>query len=228
MAWGFVNIGGAASSGDAVKRERAAFDTAGNHTWTCPDGVKQIDVMLVGGGEGGTKASGSGNDRGGFGGEAVLRWGIEVTPGETYDITIGAGGAAGNGLSGKAGGNTTAFGLTARGGDSATYMGAWGGTHGGSGSNSDPGPQPGQHGMYNPYDGWYYGCGGGGSRWSSYKSYPGGLHYQTRGRGGDGALYSATPATNGQPGGGGGGAGIAGQASCTAGAGGCGIVLIYY
>ncbi len=60
-------------------------------TFTIPTGVSQTDVLIVGGGGG----SGSGSSAGGGGGGGVLRHTtFGVTAGDTWDITIGPGGAA--------------------------------------------------------------------------------------------------------------------------------------
>ena len=92
------------------------------------------EITLVGGGGGGSA--------GGGGGGQVIYSDTEITiSNQTYSISVGAGGAAGNsnitangGANGYNGGNTTAFGLTALGGggggawtNSAPFTGAQGG-----------------------------------------------------------------------------------------------------
>lgn len=82
-------------------------------TWTVPSGVTSIRVLLVGGGDGGQAGedgkspeseNGYAYDHiGGTGGQggvagsggAIYQFYKEVSPGETYSITIGSGGAAG-------------------------------------------------------------------------------------------------------------------------------------
>ena len=72
-------------------------------TFTVPDGVNELRVILIGGGDGGAFGRGAYA----FGaGAYVYESDIGVTAGETYTITIGAGGAAGENV-GAAGGETT-------------------------------------------------------------------------------------------------------------------------
>jgi len=105
----------------------------GSGTWTVPEGVTRIRVILVGGGTGGTGGSAGANGRtytttpvysgaggaGGNGGEggAVFELDIEVTPGMQFVFACGAGGSGGpggqvNGMSGSIGnpGGDTTFG----------------------------------------------------------------------------------------------------------------------
>jgi len=110
------------------------FFTA-NGSWTCPTGItKIIAVITAGGGGGGGQGVSSFEDdtRSGAGGSGGNFEGmITVSPGTTYNIVIGAGGACGNNTNnkslnpGSAGGNTTAFGITATagGGGSGSYTG---------------------------------------------------------------------------------------------------------
>ncbi len=100
-------------------------------------GAGTIDVLLVGGGGGGGAASGGGGGAGGF----VYRTGLSVEPG-VYSIAVGRGGAGGDSsnasdVSGKAGGATSAFGLTALGGGAGggRTAGGAGGSGGGAGAN---------------------------------------------------------------------------------------------
>lgn len=223
-----------------IKEQIAIFDTPGEHTWICPDDVSVVEVLLAGGGQGGGYGSNSSSTGGygGNGGEVIVKT-LHVTPGESYLFSIGAGGVAATSADvGGVGENTTAFGLVARGGSRSDNIGAMGAswyTYSGSLSEST---LSGAHGVLNTYDGWYYGCGGGGG--SPYgqrerRPYPGGLSHQNRGRGGIGALSSSdgveyrVHAENGQPGGGGGGGGkqqYNGYGG-NPGNGGCGIVIIY-
>lgn len=81
-----------------------------NGTWTVPNGVVSIRVVIVGGGQGGAsgcegesgKVGGAGGAGGvgGTGGEGgsggkFFRIDLKVTPGDRYPITIGAGGVGG-------------------------------------------------------------------------------------------------------------------------------------
>jgi hypothetical protein len=70
------------------------FTTVGSNTWIAPDGVTSIEYLIVGGGGG----SGGGYDNGaggGGGGGMVLSGTTSVTPGTTYTVVVGDGGAAG-------------------------------------------------------------------------------------------------------------------------------------
>lgn len=71
-----------------------------SQSWTVPDSVKRVDVLAVGGGQGGWGGGTGGaayNGVGGKGGVAVLVRDLPVTPGESILVTIGAGGAGGAG-----------------------------------------------------------------------------------------------------------------------------------
>ena len=121
-----------------------SFTSSGS--WTCPDGVSQVDYLVVAGGGGG------GLDIGGGGGAGGFRTGTSfpVIPGTTYTITVGSGGAGGAGSStAVSGGNSIFSSVTSNGGGSGgsrlgsspypNYNGANGGS-GGGGSASGPGP----------------------------------------------------------------------------------------
>jgi hypothetical protein len=71
------------------------YSTAGVYNWTCPAGVTSLSVACWGGGGGGGfggTAAGSGGDGGGGGAYSIKT--VTVTPGTTYVITVGAGGAS--------------------------------------------------------------------------------------------------------------------------------------
>lgn len=83
--------------------------TSGSGVWTVPTGVRRITIDLVGGGGGGSSGSEndpytSGGGGGGSGGRLVRI--LNVTPGDTFSYTVGAGGAAGDHSLGTAGQNT--------------------------------------------------------------------------------------------------------------------------
>jgi hypothetical protein len=63
----------------------------GTGEWVCPTGVTQVEYLIVGGG------GGSGSQYGGGGGAGGFRTGtgLSVTAGDTYTVTVGAGGAGG-------------------------------------------------------------------------------------------------------------------------------------
>jgi hypothetical protein len=117
-------------------------------TWTVPCGVTSITVDIYGGG-GGAGGGGGGSNGGlfgtrgggggGGGGHASIT--ISVTPGSTFNYSIGGGGCGGsNGGDGSSGGNGTAGGNTTFNGPNANLV-ANGGARGtgGSGSNGSPG-----------------------------------------------------------------------------------------
>jgi hypothetical protein len=69
-----------------------------NGTFTVPTGITAVEVVAVGGGGGG----GGGADviaGGGGGGGQVVQRQVPVTPGQTYNVSIGAGGHGGQGAS---------------------------------------------------------------------------------------------------------------------------------
>lgn len=72
-------------------------------TWVVPPNVYSVSIMAIGGGGGGVYSTSGGS--GGSGGD--LRWieTVSVTPGETLDVVVGAGGAKGT-TTGTAGGES--------------------------------------------------------------------------------------------------------------------------
>ena len=114
---------------------------AGTHSFKVPDTVTSVDVELAGaGGGGGGCASIRGRNApgGNGGGGAVIKFTADVNSSQTYEIVVGAGGKGGNGSAsttvmasagaGEAGGESTAFGKTVKGGEGGTggrvYFGA--------------------------------------------------------------------------------------------------------
>ncbi|MBK6784229.1 MAG: hypothetical protein IPG79_11080 [Saprospiraceae bacterium] len=68
-----------------------SFTVPGNHTFTVPVGVTSITVEVWGGGgRGGSRTSGS-NGSGGGGGGAYSRQTVNVIPGESFVLEVGAG-----------------------------------------------------------------------------------------------------------------------------------------
>lgn len=73
--------------------------------WTVPDGVTVLHLILVGGGDGGRKGRNGDFDRAGADGASgsggmVWAGGLNVTPGQRFAVTIGAGGEANGGTGG--------------------------------------------------------------------------------------------------------------------------------
>ena len=170
--------------------------TAQSGTWSVPDGITSVDVLLVGGGGSG----GSGTGGGGGGGAMVQVTSFPVTPGTSVPYGVGNGGSSPgtNGGYGYQGGNTTFGTLVAYGG-------------GGGGSS-----HPGRQGAGRPG-----GCGGGGAIYPT-GSFPAGNSSQPGAPGFSASNGSGNP---GEPGnfGGGGGVGAAGGASFGQNTGGAGI-----
>jgi hypothetical protein len=122
---------------------------AATNTWTAPEGVTSVQVLLVGGGGGGGGNSTTSGGGGGGGGQ-VINKNITVVPGTTYAIILGSGGygaltstnAGSNGgnstfgtlltaLGGGGGGNNTALGF-----NNVAFNGLSGGNGGGVASNT--------------------------------------------------------------------------------------------
>lgn len=128
--------------------------TSGSGTWTVPDGVTSIDVLVVAGGGGAGYADSEDKYKSGAGGAGGLIWvqgvtqlgTINIVPGNTISYSIGSGGAGSNDKNneGAIGGDTT-FGILAAkggggGGSSNKVNGLAGGSGGGAGvKNNGPG-----------------------------------------------------------------------------------------
>ena len=100
------------TGGREGERGSDVYDSPGTYTWTCPPGVTSVTVECWGGGGGG--------------GGAFNRSTIDVNPGETYTITVGAGGTSGNNANGGPGGTTTFTGI----GGTVSASGGSGGSRG--------------------------------------------------------------------------------------------------
>jgi hypothetical protein len=119
-----TQVTGVTSLSDFVLGEVAAVVTfSTNSTFTVPAGVYQITVEAWGGGGGGGGTSSTGG-AGGGGGGAYAQATINVTPGQTYNVTVGTGGVGGTGSgSGAAGGDSyfaTGSDVRAKGGSGGT------------------------------------------------------------------------------------------------------------
>lgn len=123
-------------------------------TWTVPENVHFVDLILIGGGGGGGGgySGGSGSDGGGGGGggssgAVTFYEHVKVTPGQEVPIIIGAGGNGGNGEStgsataGSDGGSTQFL---------NTYLTSQGGKGGNRGDSSNGG-LGGRFSTSNPY-----------------------------------------------------------------------------
>jgi len=198
-----------------------SFTSSGSYNWTAPSGVNQVSVVVVGGGGGTAQGNSSG---GGGGGGLAYRNAIPVTPGQSYPIVVGSGGArlnSGNYTSGpftgNSGGQSSAFSCTAGGGGAGNTSGSNGpgGSGGSAGGTNNGGGSGGAGGTDNNNSG---GPGGGGA----------GGYSGTGGRGGsnnspnNGGVGNSGTAGSGGAGGGGG----AGPSSEVGGGGGGGVGIL--
>ena len=165
----------------------AAYTTPGTYSWTAPAGVTSVSVVAVGGGGGGSSCWSSG---GGGGGGLGWKNNIAVTPGQSYTVLVGNGGAANCGDS-SGGESYFISSATVRGGGglAASSGGSFTGDGGGSGGSGGGWPYAGGGA------GGYAGNGGSSNGFSG-----------TGGGGGGGTYYSSTYGT-----GAGGGVGLLGQ-----------------
>lgn len=186
------------------------FIRAGTFKWTAPSNVSTVEATVIGGGGGGGGEQGNGGGGGGAGGTAKVI--VTVTPGSTYDLVVGAAGAAGLGATptdGGAGGNSTmvvgATTYTGAGGTGGLRSTAGGtGGAGGAGTNGDQNTTGGTGGTRSGT------TGGDGGKIAIFGPYaPGGT--AVVGLGADGPHYGAGGAGAGDAGGNNnGGAGAAG------------------
>jgi len=173
----------------------AEFITPGTYSWTAPLGVTSVSAVAIGGGGAGynswANAAGAG---------AGLGWknNIAVTPGQSYTVVVGAGGAKNGGT----GGNSYFINLTT--------VAGYGGGNASSGANTS-GPNA------NGYGGGYVGDGGG----------AGGNATNYAGGGGAGGYSGTGGNAQGLPGASSGGAAGGGYYSSTYGSGAGGGTGIY-
>ncbi|HOO20846.1 MAG TPA: SdrD B-like domain-containing protein, partial [Kiritimatiellia bacterium] len=108
-----------------------AFTSVGTTSFTAPDDVSRVEVLVVGGGGGGGTGGTASRGGGGAGG-IVHRTNYAVTGGSSYTVTVGGGGGAGT-----AGGNSDFDTLTGLGGGeaSSTHLGTGGDGGSGGGGN---------------------------------------------------------------------------------------------
>ena len=87
------------------------YDNVGNWSWTAPNGVSNIDYLIVAGGGGGGSNPGTGGPGGGGAGGMLNATNYSVTSGGLYNITVGSGGTATGGSSGTSGTNSSFAGI---------------------------------------------------------------------------------------------------------------------
>lgn len=126
----WVEAGG---GGSMIYRKQATFTSSG--TFTLPNtALPSVDYDLCGGGGSGGRHSASNTSAGSGGGGGERLQGVTtLVPGDSYSVVIGAGGAGVNtDGNGNDGGDSSAFGLTARGGKAGEgkFMYADGGASG--------------------------------------------------------------------------------------------------
>ncbi|HVV73570.1 MAG TPA: hypothetical protein VHI52_19005, partial [Verrucomicrobiae bacterium] len=239
-------------AGKALGQTSTPFTTPGNTTWVCPVGVTSVQVEAWGGG-GGSGGAGAtdASTGGGSGGAYVKVTSLTVSPGTTYQLTVGAsgtagpGGAANSGAAGGAGGNSY-FGNTTAGNPSGASVLAVGGAGSVGNNTGGTGTTNGRSitsGATAPSTGnipssgaaaSFYGTNGGTLAANTNGSGGGGAGAGSSGSAGGGAGGAAlTSAGNGKagtaPGGGGGGACQSSSASNGGGAaGGAGQIILTY
>ena len=84
----------------AVNEGQWTRTTPGSYTWTCPANITSVSVACCGGGGGGCYYSNNNSSwtyamNGGSGGGLGWKNNISVTPGQNYDVVVGAGGDSG-------------------------------------------------------------------------------------------------------------------------------------
>jgi hypothetical protein len=235
-ASGTVGGGGGSSGGSSSAGQTPQGTTgtvlSGSSTWTCPAGVTQITVTLIGGGGGASSGSSSTNGTGGGGAECTV-YTFTVVPGNVYSFSVGAGGAGGaaSGNAGSNGGNSTftvgSVTAIAHGGSGGPVEASAGGLGGTGATGATAEHAGGRGGGSNPYSG------GGGSSAGPAATGNAGSGYGAGGTaptgGGAGGAGSGAAAGAGQagafPGGGGGGSYEPGYAG---GAGAAGTIIVSY
>ena len=124
---------------DSVHTE--TFSSVGTTSWTVPEGVESVEVLVVGGGGGGGGAGiAYACGGGGGGGGLVYSASYAVTAGNSITVTVGGGGSGGSSTNnGNAGGNSVFGTLTAYGGGygGGNANGGNGGSGGGAGTYLD-------------------------------------------------------------------------------------------
>ena len=219
----------------AAAAGQIAYTTAGSYSYTAPAGVTSVSAVCVGGGGGGANYFGSGGAGGGL---AYLN-NIEVVPGNTYTVVVGAGGAgvpSGNSPTLDPGTITAYNGGTSSFSNGTITVSATGGQHGGGYARV---AQP----TAGVPAGTFEGGGSGGTSEGNYSSSaPGNSSYMSSSGGGAGGYSGAggkgagslsgsgsyIAATAGTGGGGGGGASMPTNTGSTAygGSGGGGVGIL--
>lgn len=195
-----------------------------NGTFDVPLGITKVYLTMIGGGGGGAGSLTGGSSSGGGGGAGAYKINhpFAVTPGGTYTVTVGAGGAGGAVDNNGGTGGTTSF-------DSVSVAGGQGGqgNNGGTGAGTEFNASASVSTESNTGGGQSFKGGNGAARVSGANTGGGGggSPFGVGANGGSaGGNNGGTPAANTGAGGGGG----SGGGSATGGAGAAGFVLVMY
>lgn len=162
---------------------RATFTAVGTTSWSAPSEVERVSFLCVAGGGGGGLCMGGGGGAGGL----IYNASYEVTPGNSYTVTVGTGGGGSYSRSSTGGsGTNSVFGsfIAYGGGGAASWdTGAVGGGSGGGapgqGGRAGGGAVAGQghagHGTHGSCGSYGRGGGGGGAGASSPNGHNGGI-----------------------------------------------------
>lgn len=162
--------------------QTVSFTTAGAHTWVVPAGVTSMDIEVIGAGGGGSGSYNTQGGNAGGGGGYFYRANIAVAPGQSYSMSVGAGGTKGLSFGSGTDGAATSFAGTyvANGGTGGTINGGGGapgtgGTAAGPGGSAITGANGGAGMQTAPYTGGVGGYSGGGPSYTAGKGGNGGL-----------------------------------------------------
>ena len=141
----FVSLTATASADEEIK----AFNTVGSHSWSVPDNVDEVTVLVVGGGGGGPGYSSGGGAGGGGAGGVAFAENYDISGKDTISIKVGDGAPARDTNSRTVGynGEDSEFGsiLAKGGGGGASSDDSYPANNGGSGGGTadDEGRSPG-------------------------------------------------------------------------------------
>jgi hypothetical protein len=218
-------VGGYVINERLIFTNQIEYTTPGTYSWVCPENVTSVSVVCIGGGGGAGHFFGTG------GGGAALAYknNISVTPGISYTVQVGVGGAAGT--NGNIGANGTSSSFTAgfgtmiagggeggkgnatftNGGAGGTYSNADGGGNGGTGGPRQTNQGGNSFAAGGGGAGGYSGNGGNGGGASGFSTYQNATAGTGGGGGGGGGWGPATNSNSDITAGGGGGTGLLGQ-----------------
>jgi len=192
-----------------VNKYTLSGTTTGTTTWQAPNGVSEVDYLVVGGGGGAGGSFGGGGGAGGF----LNGFDLSVSAQSSHTVTVGPGGIGGTGANGRGSNGTNSIfsSFTAiGGGGGGAYSGAQVGISGGSGGGGATSETAGS---------FLAGSGTAGQGFAGGNSY-GRLPYVSGGGGGAGAVGQASQPNSGGNGGNGLMSSISGSSVYYAGGGG--------